>query len=191
MLDKVDVFGATEAQAASLRQRLRLVEGQTYTGDVLTEAQIQAAAREVGIESSLSMLTVNGMGNNRVRLALGFGGNQPFGGRVPRTVATPFGAVVVPGGAQQTPFGVVGAQVRQLTPVAKVDPVYPALARQARIQGVVVMHVSLNTQGMPENIRVVTGHPLLIQAAIDAVKQWTYGPQPEAVVTEAVINFAF
>jgi protein TonB len=72
-----------------------------------------------------------------------------------------------------------------------VEPIYPPLAKQARIHGVVVLQATVNTQGDIENLRVVTGHPLLIQAAIDAVKQWRYEPQAETVTTSATVNFAF
>jgi protein TonB len=66
----------------------------------------------------------------------------------------------------------------------------PPLARQARIQGVVVLDLTVGSEGIVDNIRVISGHPLLIQAAIDAVKQWQYAPQPEAASTTATFNFA-
>ena len=61
-------------------------------------------------------------------------------------------------------------------------------------QGVVVLEAIINKQGSVENLRVVNGHPLLIQAALDAVKQWKYKPtllngEPVEVVTQVTVNF--
>src|SRR5262245_24066134 len=60
--------------------------------------------------------------------------------------------------------------------VHMVQPVYPPLARQARIQGPVRFQVTIGTNGMIEEALVLSGHPLLITAATDAVKQWVYKP---------------
>jgi periplasmic protein TonB len=78
--------------------------------------------------------------------------------------------------------------------IRRVDPVYPALARSARIQGAVVLFATISTTGTIENLRVLSGHPLLVGAAIDAVKQWRYRPyilngEPIEVETEITVNF--
>lgn len=90
----------------------------------------------------------------------------------------------------------VGGNVQAANLVRKVTPVYPPLAKQARIQGVVVLEAEISKEGTIENLKVITGHPLLIQAAIDAVKQWRYKPtmlnnEPVPVVTTVTVNFAF
>jgi protein TonB len=90
----------------------------------------------------------------------------------------------------------VGGAVTQANQITKVQPVYPALAKQARIQGIVVLEAEISREGLIENLRVVSGHPLLTQAAIDAVKQWTYKPtmlngEPVPVVTTVTVNFSF
>jgi periplasmic protein TonB len=109
-------------------------------------------------------------------------------------IQTPFDTTPPNAGAVETPFGTqlnsTGVN-NYLTPVSKVEPVYPPLAKQARVQGVVVLQVTVNPQGSVENLKVVTGHPLLIQAAIDAVKNWKYEPQADTVTTIATVNFAF
>ena len=61
-------------------------------------------------------------------------------------------------------------------PVTRVQPAYPPLAMQARIQGVVSLAVQIGPDGHPTNIQVLRGHPLLIQAALEAVKNWVYPP---------------
>ena len=55
-------------------------------------------------------------------------------------------------------------------------PVYPPLARQAKIQGMVRLQATISKTGAVENLRAFSGHPLLIQPAMDAVRQWKYKP---------------
>ena len=88
----------------------------------------------------------------------------------------------------------VGEKVAQNNLIQKVNPVYPPLAKQARIQGVVVLEAGITKEGKVDNLKVVTGNPLLIQAAIDSVKQWVYQPvrlNGAAVdfVTTITVNF--
>jgi periplasmic protein TonB len=78
--------------------------------------------------------------------------------------------------------------------IRKVNPNYPPLARQARIQGQVVLHAVISKDGSIENLTLVSGHPMLAPAAIDAVKQWKYKPyllngEPVEVDTEVQVNF--
>ena len=74
-------------------------------------------------------------------------------------------------------------------------PVYPRLARQARISGAVRMAVWISADGDVEGIRLMSGHPLLVKAAMDAVRQWLYRPtavwhgRPADVVTTVTVNF--
>ena len=74
--------------------------------------------------------------------------------------------------------------------VSSVRPVYPPLAQAARVQGVVLLQVQISKEGAVEDIRVISGHPLLNEAAIEAVKQWRYKPQPNSVVTTVTVNFS-
>src|SRR5260370_34951207 len=60
--------------------------------------------------------------------------------------------------------------------VRKVNPNYPPLARQARIQGTVVLHAVISKDGTIENLTLVSGHPILSPSAIEAVKQLKYNP---------------
>jgi len=59
--------------------------------------------------------------------------------------------------------------------VNKVQPVYPPLARQAKIEGTVRLHAILGVDGQVIILELISGHPLLVQAAMDAVRQWKYG----------------
>ena len=76
----------------------------------------------------------------------------------------------------------------------KVAPAYPPLAQQARVQGVVTLKAQIGSDGSIENLELVSGHPLLAPAAIDAAKQWKYKPyllngQPVPVETEIQVDF--
>ena len=70
----------------------------------------------------------------------------------------------------------VGAAVQQSNLLQSVDPVYPPLAQQARIQGVVRLNVIIAKDGHISNITLISGHPVLVPAAQEAVKQWLYRP---------------
>jgi protein TonB len=59
---------------------------------------------------------------------------------------------------------------------SKVAPIYPPLARQTRVSGTVRLHAIIGEDGSIQSLEVMAGHPLLIQAALDAVKQWRYKP---------------
>jgi protein TonB len=78
--------------------------------------------------------------------------------------------------------------------IHRVQPMYPPLARQARIQGTVVLQAEISKDGSIENLRLISGHPMLAPSAIEAVKQWRYKPyflngEPVAVETQITVNF--
>jgi len=79
--------------------------------------------------------------------------------------------------------------------IRKIQPTYPPLARQARIQGSVVLQAEISKDGAIENLRLISGHPMLAPAAIEAVKQWKYKPyflngEPVPVETQITVNFS-
>jgi len=88
----------------------------------------------------------------------------------------------------------VGGQVQTAKLVNKVQPIYPALAKQARIQGTVRLQAVIAKDGSVVELQVLSGHPLLVQAALDAVRQWRYQPtllngEPVEVVTTIDVVF--
>jgi protein TonB len=88
----------------------------------------------------------------------------------------------------------VGGNVQQAMLVSQPRPVYPPLAKQARIQGVVRFTAIIGRDGTIQNLTLVSGHPLLVSAAQEAVKQWRYKPtllngEPVEVVTQIDVNF--
>jgi len=88
----------------------------------------------------------------------------------------------------------VGGVVQAAKIVHQVMPVYPPLARQARISGTVRLEAVIAFNGVVQSLRVASGHPLLTQAAVDAVRQWVYRPtllngEPVEVLTQIEVNF--
>lgn len=89
----------------------------------------------------------------------------------------------------------IGGRIAQANLIQQVQPVYPALAKSARVQGRVEFTAIISKNGRIENLQLVTGHPLLVNAAREAVLQWRYRPtllngEPVEVVTDIVVDFA-
>src|SRR5579862_6022156 len=88
----------------------------------------------------------------------------------------------------------VSAGVQSGLLIRKVPPTYPPLARHARIQGTVLLQAQISKTGNIENLQLISGHPMLAPAAIEAVKQWKYKPyllngEPVEVETQVQVNF--
>lgn len=71
----------------------------------------------------------------------------------------------------------------------KVTPAYPALARQMHVAGAVKVQVVISPAGTVKSAKPIGGHPLLIDAAMEAVKRFKYEPAPQE--TTAVVEFRF
>lgn len=97
--------------------------------------------------------------------------------------------------AAGAPIVPIDAKEMESQLVTKVEPIYPAFARQNHIQGVVSLSIVVNEEGKVESIQKISGDSLLTPAAIDAVKQWVYKPsqlagKPVKVRTNVDITFA-
>jgi protein TonB len=108
-------------------------------------------------------------------------------------------------------IGSIGTSLPMLTPISvahppivsrmmegnlihRVQPIYPPIAIQARIEGSVILAAVISRDGSIENLKVVSGHPMLASAAINAVRQWHYRPyvlngEPIEVETQVTVNF--
>ncbi len=127
-------------------------------------------------------------------------GGVPWGGRdgVPYGIATGTQSALPPPpvrAAKQKP-----AQIRQggivvaARAIHQPRPDYPPLARMARIQGVVRLEAVISTDGTIQNLKLISGPPLLVPAALEAVARWRYQPtllngEPVEVLTEIDVNF--
>jgi TonB family protein len=88
----------------------------------------------------------------------------------------------------------VGEKIQAANLIRKVDPVYPPLALQARIQGTVRFTAIISREGRVQNLQLVSGHPLLVESARNVVGQWEYRPtllngSAVEVVTQIDVNF--
>lgn len=88
----------------------------------------------------------------------------------------------------------VGGNVQSAKLIKRPTPVYPPLAKQARISGTVRFNAVIGKDGTIQNLAMVSGHPLLVPAATEAVRQWVYQPtllngEPVEVVTQIDVNF--
>jgi protein TonB len=111
---------------------------------------------------------------------------------------------LVPGGLGEIPVvqpshsAVVGpvrvSHLSEANLLFRVQPIYPPIARQARVQGMVELRAVISKAGTIENLTVVSGHPMLVKGTVDAVRQWRYRPyllnnDPVEVETEITVTF--
>jgi TonB family protein len=93
-------------------------------------------------------------------------------------------------GAVRVSGGVMAGQI-----ISKVNPIYPPIARASGVAGIVVLHAVISETGTIQQLNAISGPPMLVAAAMDAVKQWTYQPyllngNPVAVETTITVNFS-
>jgi protein TonB len=107
----------------------------------------------------------------------------------------PKAAVLAPPPPPPTPTQIsVGGDVQAALIVQQVQPVYPRLARQGHIHGTVELKAVIGTDGRIKDLKVLSGHPLLVEAAMNAVRRWVYRPTilngvPVEVNTEIEVRF--
>ncbi len=106
----------------------------------------------------------------------------------------------LPGSSAPPPPAVKPERLRVSSGVAegqlktRIEPQYPQMAKIAHIQGDVVLAATISKQGNIENLRIVSGQPILAQAAMEAVKQWKYRPyllsgEPIEIETQILVKF--
>jgi TonB family protein len=171
----IDVYGLPDQARAELLASLPVHVGDTLTGDAM--ARISAAAKQYDEHLSATLMSAAGGGMDVAIVAPG------------ATPRRPVAAATTPGGSTNAVSGPQPPLIRQ------VQPVYPPLAKQARIEGMVALKATIAKDGTVQDVTVVSGHPLLLQAAMDAVKQWIYQPtllngQPMELSTQINLNFA-
>ena len=157
-------------QECQLTQRVRLM---------LKEVSMSRSRQVVSLASCALLLA-----------AIGWGVAEAF----PLAVPVPVEEETLP--PSEAPNGPirVGDHVQASKLVHGVEPVYPELARTARVKGLVMLEVLVSEAGEVQNVKVLRGHPLLNRAALEAVRQWRYSPttlngEPVSVVSNVAINF--
>jgi protein TonB len=88
----------------------------------------------------------------------------------------------------------VGGNVQAANLLVKVTPAYPAAAKEARVSGVVSLLATIDAEGHVSNLELISGPPMLVDAAVDAVSKWAYKPTllngtPVEVLTQVDVNF--
>jgi len=88
----------------------------------------------------------------------------------------------------------IGGVVAEANIISRVQPIYPPLAKAARVEGIVEFTAAISKQGKVEKLRLLRGHPLLVDAARNAILQWQYRPtmlngEPVDVLTTITVNF--
>ncbi|RPI17533.1 MAG: M56 family peptidase [Acidobacteriales bacterium] len=170
---QIDVSRLAEPAQTAMRTQLASYEGRQYTSELLSE--IMKTARTVDPSATGRPLP------------------QKLQGEPVMVLIVSRAAPVAPPLANGLRIQVSGAvQQKKLTSQAK--PTYPPLARQARIQGTVRFTAVIDKEGHVANLTLVSGHPLLAQAAQEAVEQWTYQPtllngEQVEVFTDIDVNF--
>ena len=122
----------------------------------------------------------------------GSGGNHWGRDSMPDVIGTGMNPAIPPAPLARPPRV---SHVMEGNLIRRVQPEYPPLARQARIQGAVVLRAVIDRDGKIQDLHVISGHPLLVQSAINAVRQWRYRPfflndQPVEVETQVTVNFS-
>jgi protein TonB len=120
----------------------------------------------------------------------GFGAGEPGG-----TALAPPPAPPAPEPAKPQPQAVRAAQLPELPrKIVDAHPAYPEVARQARVEGTVILEAVIDTSGRVTQLRVLRSVPLLDQAALEAVRQWrytpsSYGGRPVSVLMTITVRF--
>ena len=173
--------------AAAMVQHVRVVQTDIVNGELRTPTKIPEKIKMIQEDEAPPAMASAGVVGG---VPGGIPGGQ-MGGVIGGIIsATP---VAVPKVA--TPQRVrVSSGVSSGLLIRRVNPTYPPLARQARIQGVVILQARISKDGSIENLQLISGHPMLAPAAIEAVKQWKYKPyllngEPVEVDTQVQVNF--
>jgi len=97
-------------------------------------------------------------------------------------------------GEVEAPVRAIG-EIKQPKLIHRVEPLYPEIARQARVEGYVIIEATTDIYGRVDRVHVLKSIPLLDQAAIDAVRQWVYEPmvingRPRGVIFTVNVTFS-
>jgi TonB family protein len=174
-LKSIAVIGLSDELRSELLSRLPVHEGDTIqSGQV---AKITQAARDFDEHLSV-VLRPAGSGEATLTIMT-----------APATMRTPVKASE----SDIAPLR-VGGNMQSTKLVSQPRPIYPPDAKAARIQGVVKLSAIIAADGTIKNLEVLSGHPLLVPAALESVKQWVYQPtllngNPVEVQTQIDINF--
>jgi TonB family protein len=181
---KIEIVGLSPAAADELAARLPVREGDTFDPSKMRELYEAVRSYDEHLRPSLSGKPPDLTLRIEPRTAAS---PQPLPPASPPFPPPP------PGDSNPQRIR-VGGGVQQQKLVSQTAPQYPAQAKQARIQGVVRLQAQISADGRVTNLTVISGHPLLVPAAMEAVKEWVYAPtllngNPVEVITQIDVNF--
>jgi TonB family protein len=191
----IDMSELSDELADKVRASLPVRVGDPFSNDDL--AHVRAALKEVDEHLTVGVRTSSGdafltvmLRPSELRGVIGVPGLLMQEGRV---VSAP-SAAELPAPAEGVQRIRVGGNVQQNNLIKKVTPLYPPLAKQARIQGTVRFTALIGTDGSVVTLQLVEGHPLLVASAQQAVSQWQYKPtllngNPVEVITQIDVNY--
>jgi TonB family protein len=185
ILKKIDVTGVP----SDVRDRV-LSSIPVHEGERLNPANLPAILHSVAEIDEHNSISLRDIGPDEVDLVIAIGDRRPG---MASTLAPTAVLANIPAEAGAKRIRIKGA-VEQANLVTKVMPVYPPLAKQAHLQGTVILNALIDRQGKVKGLELVSGEPLLADAAVDAVKQWVYRPvllngDPVEVITQIQVNF--
>jgi TonB family protein len=192
MVQNLVLIGLPQPALAEMSDKLQNVKGQKMTTALL--AQVRASIKETSWGDKPAGFVVSSRTDGTVDLLI------KFSARAEAIVVEVLSNGVVNNAGKRTP----ALDDAQPSPgqvrfagnlIQEVRPVYPEQAKDSKIQGVVVLEVDVAANGRVSDASVVTGHPVLIPPALDAVRQWVYKPtllagQPVEAVSTVTFNFA-
>ncbi len=192
-VSQISIFGLSDQGRNDLMSRLPVHMGDTLAADTMD--RVRAVVRE--FDEHLNVGTAANS-SGEVALNIQMPGSSVSGGGVLGGIfgSVPAGAAppLPPPAADGTKRITIGGNVQQAKLVAQPKPVYPPLAKQARISGVVHLQALIGKEGNVINLAVISGHPLLIPSALEAVQQWVYqktllNGEPVEVMTQIDVNY--
>ena len=128
----------------------------------------------------------------------GTGDMSPQGASLHAPTKIPRNIQVIPGGITGAPLPTgpvrISGGLSEGNILSKVPPVYPVVAKAARVQGTVILRAIINETGSIDTLSLISGPPMLVKAAMDAVEQWKWNPymlngKPTKVDTTVTVNF--
>ena len=205
-LSRIATAGLTDSVRNDVLSRLPVHEGDILSADSLE--RVRGSVRE--FDEHINVGTIFNP-NGEVALVLSVTG-APSGGVMGGIVGSvpggvPNGAIGgiiggvpggITGGVPPAPDGTkritIGGNIQQAKLIRQPRPIYPPLAKQARISGVVHLAAVIGKEGNVVNLAVISGHPLLVPSALEAVQQWVYqktllNGEPVEVSTQIDVNY--
>jgi TonB family protein len=176
----IEILGLSDSARDQLLAQLPVHVGDHLPSDAMT--RVAETARQ--FDSHLQVSAGSGNTPDQWVIRIKTPDASPLSSPTPALRPAPAGAVTV------------GGNVQAANLINAVKPVYPPLAKMARQQGTVKFQATIGKDGTMEDLNVLSGPPLLIQAAMEAVKQWVYKPTlaangaPVEVVTTIDVNFS-